>query len=452
MARGVAMSIAIVAIAVFGPSIAPVDAYSSVAGSCEHAGVVHGIEAAPPQKGDGGYKLRIGHPGVNVPGATVPVVLTGSEPHKGFLVYAVDDEETKPLGAWDNAAMPDGCQAHPQCSHAATHDAFHNTGITTDVLPWIAPADASDLPKQSIVKFKVTVVRDYETWFAFEQTFVVGTEESGGEKGLKLAAAGMAPRANGGANGGGVRAPSKGAAVLGGWDGKSKSFGGEPAPVIQPHERALQDPLAVAAPTKTKTAKKVIGSARAGGGRKDLATKPPLNDRERRRAARLAHGLAMGAAWLVFAPSAAFTARHGRKNKWWFKYHRNANAGVALATLAGAALILDARGWSTPWGMHGKIGATVCALVAVQTLGGFWRKSFSRQVWAKWHRIVGCGTWALGAYNCTTGAAMLSWMETDQAWERRVAWTLVFAWIAVGAWAENRRRRKVHTLKLHRTA
>jgi hypothetical protein len=44
---------------------------------------------------------------------------------------------------------------------------------------------------------------------------------------------------------------------------------------------------------------------------------------------------------------------------------------------------------------------------------------------------------------------MLSWMETDQAWERRVAWTLVFAWIAVGAWAENRRRRKVHTLKMH---
>ena len=45
---------------------APVDAYSSVARSCEHAGVVHGIDAAPPQKGDGGYKLRIGHPGVNV--------------------------------------------------------------------------------------------------------------------------------------------------------------------------------------------------------------------------------------------------------------------------------------------------------------------------------------------------------------------------------------------------
>ena len=186
------MPIAILAIVALG-LIAPVDAYSSVAGSCEHAGVVHGIDAAPPQKGDGGYKLRIGHPGVNVPGATVPVVLTGAEPHKGFLVYAVDDDETKPLGGWDNAAMPDGCQAHPQCSHAATHDAFHNTGIVTDVLPWIAPAEPSDLAKDSVIKFKVTVVRDYETWFAFEQTFVVGTEEGAGEKGLTLAEPGRRP-------------------------------------------------------------------------------------------------------------------------------------------------------------------------------------------------------------------------------------------------------------------
>ena len=461
--RGVAMPIAILAIIALG-LIAPVNAYSSVAGSCEHAGVVHGIDAAPPQRGDGGYKLRIGHPGVNVPGATVPVVLTGAEPHKGFLVYAVDDDETKPLGGWDNAAMPDGCQAHPQCSHAATHDAFHNTGIVTDVLPWIAPAEASDLAKDSVIKFKVTVVRDYETWFAFEQTFVVGTEEGAGEKGLTLAEPGRAPRANGGGGGGGVRAPSKGAAVLGGWDGKSTG-GDEPAPVtqpaIRPHERAIQDPLAADAVANPKTNSandggKAPGAARrksGGGGRKDL-TDPagPLGERERRRAARLAHGLAMGAAWLVAAPSAAFTARHGRKKKWWFKYHRNANAGVAAATLVGAALVLDARGWSTPWGPHGKIGATVCALVAVQTLAGFWRKSFARPTWAKWHRIVGVGTWALGAYNCTTGAAMLAWMETDQAWERPTAWALLLAWIAVGAWAESRRRRRVLTLKLHRTA
>ena len=60
--RGVAMPIAILAIVALG-LIAPVNAYSSVAGSCEHAGVVHGIDAAPPQRGDGGYKLRIGHRG-----------------------------------------------------------------------------------------------------------------------------------------------------------------------------------------------------------------------------------------------------------------------------------------------------------------------------------------------------------------------------------------------------
>jgi len=251
--------------------------------------------------------------------------------------------------------------------------------------------------------------------------------------------------------------------VLGGWDGKPTGAD-EPAPVTQPVTEPVTqpvirphavDPLAI---KKTKSANdgEAPGARRKskGGGRKDL-TDPrigPLGERERRRAARLAHGLAMGAAWLVFSPSAAYVARHGRKKKWWFKYHRNANAGVAAATLVGAALVLDARGWSTPWGFHGKIGATVCALVAVQTLAGFWRKSFARPTWAKWHRIVGVGTWALGAYNCTTGAAMLAWMETDQSWERPTAWALLLAWIAVGAWAESRRQRRVQTLKLHRTA
>ena len=459
--RGVAMPIAILAIVALG-LIAPVNAYSSVAGSCEHAGVVHGIDAAPPQRGDGGYKLRIGHPGVNVPGATVPVVLTGAEPHKGFLVYAVDDDETKPLGGWDNAAMPDGCQAHPQCSHAATHDAFHNTGIVTDVLPWIAPAEASDLAKDSVIKFKVTVVRDYETWFAFEQTFVVGTEEGAGEKGLTLAEPGRAPRANGGGGGGGVRAPSKGAAVLGGWDGKSTG-GDEPAPVtqpaIRPHERA-----GPARGRRRRKSKDELGKRRGEGSRR----RPPQIRRRRskgpdgsRRTPRRARASARGAA-RARARHGSRVARRGAvrrvhrstrtQKEVVVQYHRNANAGVAAATLVGAALVLDARGWSTPWGPHGKIGATVCALVAVQTLAGFWRKSSARPTWAKWHRIVGVGTWALGAYNCTTGAAMLAWMETDQAWERPTAWALLLAWIAVGAWAESRRRRRVLTLKLHRTA
>ena len=155
---------------------------------------------------------------------------------------------------------------------------------------------------------------------------------------------------------------------------------------------------------------------------------------------------------LVAAPSAAFTARHGRKKKWWFKYHRNANAGVAAATLVGAALVLDARGWSTPWGPHGKDRRDGVRVGGGPDAGGILEKILREadvgQVASdRRRRDVG-----VGAYNCTTGAAMLAWMETDQAWERPTAWALLLAWIAVGAWAESRRRRRVLTLKLHRTA
>ena len=122
---------------------------------------------------------------MNVPGATVPVALSGDEAHKGFLVYAVLEDAVNDdaaagndagkeihVGSWDDAAMPDGAQTHPHCAHAATHDAFHNTGIVTDTLPFIVPMD---LNAGARVTFKVTAVRDYETWFAFEsEAYVVG--------------------------------------------------------------------------------------------------------------------------------------------------------------------------------------------------------------------------------------------------------------------------------------
>ena len=101
-------------------------AYSSLAGSCEWKGVIHGMERIKPQEGNGGYTLRLGHPGVNVGGATVPIVLSGAEPFKGLLVYATDAAGKKPLGSWDVSSMPEGCQVHPQCAYAATHDSYHN--------------------------------------------------------------------------------------------------------------------------------------------------------------------------------------------------------------------------------------------------------------------------------------------------------------------------------------
>jgi hypothetical protein len=54
-----------------------------------------------------------------------------------------------------------------------------------------------------VVKIKVTVVRDYETWFAFERIITVGSAAGGGETGLEL----EPPKA---VSAGGVRAPGRG--------------------------------------------------------------------------------------------------------------------------------------------------------------------------------------------------------------------------------------------------
>ena len=204
----------------FAASVLPpgARAYSSLAGSCDHAGVFHGVDRVEPQAGEGGYDLRLGHPGVNVPGATVPVLLTGAEKHKGMLVFAVNQEETATLGAWDASEMPDGCQVHPHCTHAATHDAFHNTGIVDDTLPWIVPAD---LTPGTVVRFKITVVRDYETWYAFEREFVVGSAAGAGDPALKLSSSRSgAP--------GSKRAPGMGKAVEGGWHAPGETAREEP--------------------------------------------------------------------------------------------------------------------------------------------------------------------------------------------------------------------------------
>jgi hypothetical protein len=63
-------------------SLQVADGYSSLAGSCDHAGVIHGMDRIKPQDGNGGYTVRLGNPGVNVPGATVPVIVEGAEPFK----------------------------------------------------------------------------------------------------------------------------------------------------------------------------------------------------------------------------------------------------------------------------------------------------------------------------------------------------------------------------------
>ena len=436
----------------FAASVLPpgARAYSSLAGSCDHAGVFHGVDRVEPQAGEGGYDLRLGHPGVNVPGATVPVLLTGAEKHKGMLVFAVNQDETATLGAWDASEMPDGCQVHPHCTHAATHDAFHNTGIVDDALPWIVPAD---LTPGTVVRFKITVVRDYETWYAFEREFVVGSAAGAGDAALKLSSSRSgAP--------GSKRAPGMGKAVEGGWHAPGETAPEEPTAITAARTRSESSSGSASdAPAATD-----LGNAArpvASGGRKadaggvsgsTVVPASPEEARARRRFARLAHGSAMALCWLALAPSAMFVARHGKSSKSWFDAHRRAGMAVAGGTLASAWYITAERGWATPWGRHGKIGAFACALVLAQAAGGHYRKRFPRAPWARWHRRLGGVVACVGAYNCTGGAAMLGWMETGMGGWYAATCAIVAGWIAVAAAAESRRRARVHRLKLGRTA
>jgi len=444
--------------------LAPANAYSSLAGSCDHAGVVHGMDQIAPQPGTGGYTLKIGHPGVNVPGATVPVALSGDEAHKGFLVYAVledarlnDDaksagkdagKEEIRVGSWDDAAMPDGAQTHPHCAHAATHDAFHNTGIVTDTLPFIVPMD---LNAGARLKFKVTVVRDYETWFAFEsEAYVVGDARGAGEGDITFESQSEttttthAPGTRARPKKPKRRAPGLGKAVEGGWRAPSHhtttrvnnddkktaaptSVGGERGSSV---EGSLEGSSTTSAPSVSVGGRKVALGATKSPGTAPLADPLAISDQKRRRRnARLAHGLAMGIAWLFFAPSGALVARHGKASKTWFSTHKASGLVVTALTLVSAWYITRTRGWSTPWGKHGKTGGFVIILTLTQALGGYYRKRFPRSRWSAWHRITGVTAIFLGAYNCLAGASMLLWMEVGYGG------VLVAARVAAAAWA-----------------
>ena len=448
--------------------LAPATAYSSLAGSCDHAGVVHGMDQIAPQPGTGGYTLKIGHPGVNVPGATVPVALSGDEAHKGFLVYAVledavnDDADAGDVGSkelhvgsWDDAAMPDGAQTHPHCAHAATHDAFHNTGIVTDILPFIVPMD---LKSGTRVTFKVTVVRDYETWFAFEsEAYVVGDARGAGEEDIRFFlsddatqersnpsetttthAPGTRARPRPKKN---KRAPGLGKAVEGGWRAPSRTTrtdkkGKTAAPTSVGGERGFVEDhrgsSITSAPVSVGGRKVAAGATKSPGAAPladPLADQSAISTKRRRRNARLAHGLAMGIAWLFFAPSGALVARHGKASKTWFSTHKASGLVVTALTLVSAWYITNTRGWSTPWGKHGKTGGFVIILTLLQALGGYYRKRFPRSRWSAWHRITGVTAIFLGAYNCLAGASMLLWMEVGYGG------VLVAARVAAAAWA-----------------
>ena len=102
--------------------------------------------------------LSLSAPGVNVPGATVTVTLSGEEEYKGLLLFA--HVKGLPAGEWGDD-LPEGVQPHPHCKQTVTHDTYHVGGKLSDAIPWVVP---EGLAAGTEVVFKATVVRDYSTW------------------------------------------------------------------------------------------------------------------------------------------------------------------------------------------------------------------------------------------------------------------------------------------------
>ena len=362
--RCVGVVVVVVLCATFAALAREARAYSMRAGSCEHAAVSHGPEG--PTAGDGAYALRLGAPGVNVPGATIAVELRGARAFKGFLVRPVRADNDEGIGAW-GAAMPLGATTHGECPTFATHTSWHQRGVTSTVMPWIVPA----LAKGETVRFEVTVVESYSRWFSFETTFMKGASEGAGDTSVTFDASRAV------ADDGEVRAPDGSRASAGGDDGRSAGRG---------------------------------GGGGGGGGAATLGDEASAD--ETLSNARFVHGVLMGLAWLVISPVASLLARYGRRfDNWWFNTHLNAQCAAVALTALSSYLIIHVRGWDKPWGPHGKYGMMVLVAGALQVYGGFKRKSVPRPAFKVWHRALGVGTGALAAYNCNVGATMFARME-----------------------------------------
>ena len=367
-------------------------AFSGGAGACAHASVGHGTARATPRRDDD-VVVRVGEV---ARGATVAVEIRARAPFRGFLLRARDGDGGEALGEFDARAMPRGTRVKSDCgSNAfATHDG--STGATTSVVvPWLAPRDAFDS-----VRFEATVVEDYSTWYAVERDAKRGF---GGD--VDDDAARRLREAREASASDGARAPSVDAALAGGW----------------------RAPRANGADARAETAR-----ARRLG------------------AARLAHGSLMGLAWLILSPGASLAARYGRRfDPWWFRAHRAAQSAAVALSVVAACVIVAARGWSKPWGPHGRRGAAVVALASAQACAGYVRKSLPRADFRKWHRGVGIVTTVIATYNCVTGASMLARLESSDATSagapRSVA-LCVFATAACAALCEAQRRRAVRRL------
>ena len=363
----------------------PASAFSAGAGSCEHAGVAHGVERM--KTGGEAFEIRIGGSGLDVPGATIPLEIRGARKFKGFLLR-VTTEDGRAVGSFGED-MPSGTRTADGCERFATHALGHSRGYTSTVMPWIVP----ELRVGTVVRFEATIVEAYETWYAIERTAKTG--EGTRDEDVAFDEDRMPVRAPGT----GARAPSEDKAMEGGW---------RRAP--QGEREAKRE-----AEAPTRKVRDRVEDKRARVQSEDRARRRRLSD------ATLVHGALMGIAWLVLSPGATLVARHWKKyDPWWFRVHRNSQVAAVALTIVAAYVIISARGWSKSWGRHGKIGMCVLLLGGAQAGLGFIRKSVPRPEFRRWHRYLGVGTGVLAAYNCSIGADIarrhdLRWDPTSPA-------------------------------------
>lgn len=170
--------------------------------------------------------------------------------------------------------------------------------------------------------------------------------------------------------------------------------------------------------------------------------------RARQRQLRLLHAALMALAWLVAAPTGALAARYFKHlGALWFDAHRVLQGVTVGATLFGGAIalgILHPR--LSGLGLHGKLGVLVLLFTCAQPVNAVFRPAKTagkpRMAWKQLHAGLGWGVVALGAFNCVVGVWELVEKEGDSAgrWYAGLALAALLPLAGASYFAQTRRR------------
>ena len=207
---------------------------------------------------------------------------------QGLNVYAVGAASGDVLGEFAESSLGEGLQIHPDCDGRVTHTGEHTRAWTSDSFDWSAPASLSEGDE---VLFMVTVVRSYDTWFAFESGphAVAGVSQHAKD----LIAAGLVEKKKEGVHAPGTKAPGVRApgAKAPGRSARKAAAGGNAGKVVRPPKTGDEGSAQIAAQR---------AALRLDDGKRDGAADPLT---ARRHAA-----IRTGAPWLLLSAVLGGTA------------------------------------------------------------------------------------------------------------------------------------------------